>query len=120
MVVQLVPNGNNMDEYISGCFVRLFLHFFCGIQRGCYLYDSSIGTRVIDSVYAVNWTRITRLLEQLRGWIHLFLWQLKVISLLVLCHWIGQRWANFFPIDFYIQRTSVVGRLIRNDFFFFN
>lgn len=27
LVVQLVRNGNNIDEYITGCFERLFLHF---------------------------------------------------------------------------------------------
>uniref|UniRef100_M1A229 UDP-3-O-[3-hydroxymyristoyl] glucosamine N-acyltransferase n=1 Tax=Solanum tuberosum TaxID=4113 RepID=M1A229_SOLTU len=118
MVVQLVRNGNNMDDYISGCFVRLFLHFVVACIMDVVYMIHLWTTGVIDNGGAVNWTRtyqIAGVAKRMNTSVSAAVESYKFTRLMSLDR--PKVVPTFCPIDFYIQRTSLVGRLIRNNFF---
>ncbi|KAH0734302.1 hypothetical protein KY285_010009 [Solanum tuberosum] len=118
MVVQLVRNGNNMDEYISGCFVRLFLHFVVAYNMDVVYMIHVWTTGVIDNGGAINWTRtyqIAGVAKRMNTSVSVAVESYKSSRLMSLDR--PKVVPTFCPIDFYIQRTSLVDRLIRNNFF---
>ncbi|KAH0743037.1 hypothetical protein KY290_031030 [Solanum tuberosum] len=118
MVVQLVRNGNNMDDYISGCFVRLFLHFVVAYNMDVVYMIHLWTTGVIDNGGAVNWTRtyqIARVAKRMNTSVSAVVESYKFTRLMSLDR--PKVVPTFCPIDFFIQRTSLVDLLIRNNFF---
>ncbi|KAH0682244.1 hypothetical protein KY289_019996 [Solanum tuberosum] len=54
---KLVRNGNSMEEYISSCCVRFFIHFAVTYNMDVVYMIHLRATGVIDNGGTVNWTR---------------------------------------------------------------
>ncbi|KAH0641940.1 hypothetical protein KY290_035202 [Solanum tuberosum] len=54
---KLVQNGNNMEKYIRGCYVRLFLHFVVIYNMDVVYMIHLWAIGVIDNAGAVTWKR---------------------------------------------------------------
>uniref|UniRef100_M0ZUH2 Translation initiation factor eif-2b alpha subunit n=1 Tax=Solanum tuberosum TaxID=4113 RepID=M0ZUH2_SOLTU len=113
---KLVRNGNSMEEYINRCCVRFFIHFVVTYNMDVVYMIHRRATGVIDNGGTVNWTRtyhIAGVAKRMNTSVSVAAESNEFTCLMSLDR--PKVMPTFFPIDFYIQTTSLVDRLIRAD-----